>query len=263
MEVFETTQYDIFRTVTGNRKISRPHVEELCRSIDKKNLLPNRPLIVNERMEVIDGQHRLEAAKRLDLPIYYIVCALADYEDVAILNNCQDNWGYIDYLNMYARQGYPDYIKLEEFLKKHNMTTYVCLPIFTRKPRDTKIMGEIFKKGEFKFEVSEGELDLLFDRLNKLRDMHKKSFFGGGPQKLFSDGRTFFKAFVFFHKYHADEIDWTIFFQHLGIKMDQFITKATVAQYYDLLVAIYNWRRTANRLTEHTMRGHGLVANRP
>ena len=30
------------------------------------------PILVNEKMEVIDGQHRLQAQKELNLPTYYI-----------------------------------------------------------------------------------------------------------------------------------------------------------------------------------------------
>ena len=63
MDVIETTDYDIFKGIVGNRKVEKKHVEMLTGAIDRNNLLNVRPIIVNEEMMVIDGQHRLEAAK--------------------------------------------------------------------------------------------------------------------------------------------------------------------------------------------------------
>src|SRR5271157_6057712 len=119
MEILETTDYEIFKKVTGNREIDPAHVCRLATSIEKKNMLNVRPIIVNERMEIVDGQNRLEAAKLLGCTVYYLILKGADYEEVALLNSNQKNWAQSDYLKMYAKQGYPHYKRLLGFVHKH------------------------------------------------------------------------------------------------------------------------------------------------
>lgn len=66
----KTKNYSLFKKYAKNRDIDGRHVEKLIASIKTANLLDCEPILVNEKMEVIDGQHRLEAAKSLNLDIY-------------------------------------------------------------------------------------------------------------------------------------------------------------------------------------------------
>lgn len=67
----ETKDYNIFKKHPNNREIFHANLEKIKRSIQIKNLLEYRPIIVDKKMQVIDGQHRLEAARQLGVPIYY------------------------------------------------------------------------------------------------------------------------------------------------------------------------------------------------
>ena len=62
-QVRTTVRYDDFHILPGNREINQAHVLELIESFGKANLFDAHPVVVNEKMEVIDGQHRLEAAR--------------------------------------------------------------------------------------------------------------------------------------------------------------------------------------------------------
>jgi len=56
---FETTDYTKFKKTRGNRPVDPAHVEQLKKLISDKDLFD--PIRVNKDMEVIDGQHTLEA----------------------------------------------------------------------------------------------------------------------------------------------------------------------------------------------------------
>lgn len=71
-EMFRTTDYEGFKRVIGNRRVMEERVTKILASIDKIGYIPI-PLIVNEKMEVIDGQGRLEACKRRGLPVNFII----------------------------------------------------------------------------------------------------------------------------------------------------------------------------------------------
>src|SRR5437868_13330592 len=95
----QTTDYEKFVFRKDNRaKICKEHVDRLIKSIKITNLLQWRPIEVNSAMEVLDGQHRLLAAKALGVPIYYKVIDNATPESI-ILMNVHKNWGMGDYLN--------------------------------------------------------------------------------------------------------------------------------------------------------------------
>ncbi|MBQ2600753.1 ParB N-terminal domain-containing protein [bacterium] len=68
--VYRTTDYDKFKTLDGNRTVEKSRVNKILKSINDNGYI-HCPIIVNERMEIIDGQGRLEAVKQLGIPVEY------------------------------------------------------------------------------------------------------------------------------------------------------------------------------------------------
>ena len=66
--IFETTDYDIFKRLEGNRADIERRAKKVIKSIKAVGQI-KAPIIVNERFEIIDGQARAEAFRRLGLPI--------------------------------------------------------------------------------------------------------------------------------------------------------------------------------------------------
>lgn len=118
VNVLETKNYDKFKWLKGNRPISTSHVNYLKKKIEENgNLTPQFPLDVNENMEIIDGQHRLEALKILKEPVYYQIKPSLDINSVISLNTGQKNWSWKDFAQSYADRGdrnYQEFIKLSE-----------------------------------------------------------------------------------------------------------------------------------------------------
>lgn len=111
--IHKTQDYEIFNTLKGNRELNISHKEKLKKSFKKDYLIS--PIIVNEKYEIIDGQHRFNAARDLGYPIYYILINGYSLEEVKILNTNTKNWKREDYLNAYCDLGYKEYIKFKKF----------------------------------------------------------------------------------------------------------------------------------------------------
>ena len=60
--VYYTKDLSIFKIIDGNRIPNLSHIRRISGSIKQNGVLMN-PIIVNKSFEVIDGQHRLAAAK--------------------------------------------------------------------------------------------------------------------------------------------------------------------------------------------------------
>lgn len=113
--VYRTQDYDKFKMLEGNRHVDTAHVNELKRSIeDRGNLTQYFPVVVNDNLEVIDGQHRLAALKELDLPVYYEVKEGMIISDVIALNSGSKNWNWKDFMMSYADRNNANYINFKK-----------------------------------------------------------------------------------------------------------------------------------------------------
>lgn len=118
-QVYQTTEYGMFHHLTENREVDGKHVRKLVREITKKNLLHLKPMDVTTTGGVVDGQHRLEAARELGLPIFYRVTEELGEAEIASLNVAQKNWTGTDYLHYWTAKGKADYQTLSDFRKHH------------------------------------------------------------------------------------------------------------------------------------------------
>ena len=109
--VIEATEdYSIFKKIDGNRRENDSHVKKLKQSIalDPKTIFLS-PILVNEKYEIIDGQHRLKAISQLGLPVYYIRHKGLDLDTVQKLNSNAKQWQPIDYAKAYMQKGNKNY----------------------------------------------------------------------------------------------------------------------------------------------------------
>lgn len=131
--VYSTTHYDQFVYDPRNRPIDWDHVQELFDSICEKNLLADYPIVTESRgghLVVLDGQHRLEVAKILEVPIFCRVSETMKFEDVHRVNGAVQKWDNFDYLNRWLREGRPEYIRFKDFVEKRPHMGYTfCLTL--------------------------------------------------------------------------------------------------------------------------------------
>jgi len=147
----KTSNYDMFNLIKANRALTEEHVESLMASIGRINLLSENPILVNEKMEVVDGQHRLQACKRLNIPVYYQVKKLgSDTDDTLILlNHNQRSWKLSDFVHHFATKGYKEYKKIMEIVDSgYNMSNAIAVCYQYLGGASRQIRSGEFKCGE-------------------------------------------------------------------------------------------------------------------
>ena len=117
-KVYETTDYSIFKRLKGNRDIPEFRISKIVESIQTIGWIHN-PIIVNEKMEVIDGQGRLTALQRLDMPVEYIVAEGAGNKECIYMNMNMVNWKLPDFIKSYAEQGNVNYQRLLKLMETY------------------------------------------------------------------------------------------------------------------------------------------------
>src|SRR5690606_32281431 len=126
-KILQTTDYGQFKIKKGNREINRGTVNRLMKAISKKNMLSANPIIVNSKLEVIDGQHRLAAAQQLGVPINYVIFNPASLEEIQMLNVNMKPWSSLDFLQSYIAVGKKEYKDFKDFYEKYRYPLYVAL----------------------------------------------------------------------------------------------------------------------------------------
>ena len=114
--IFGETDYTKFKTIDGNRAVRDGRVAKIINSIKARGFIG--AIVVNEKMEVIDGQGRLAACKALGVPIDYIVEEGLSIDDCISMNISGSPWGLRDFIDSYADRGFTDYVILRRFLEK-------------------------------------------------------------------------------------------------------------------------------------------------
>lgn len=160
--IIQTTyDYAKFRILKGNRHINQIHLRRLKESINNNPLVTL--IIVNERMEIIDGQHRFYVCKELGLPIHFVLVYGYGVKEVQILNANMNNWNKQDYLDGFIKLGNKEYIDFKEFRDYFKDLNFgICVKLAnglsshrTKRVDGLKFTMKDFEQGKFKFKDKE------------------------------------------------------------------------------------------------------------
>lgn len=232
-----TRNYDMFVFRDDNRSsIDKYHLKRVIESIQKNNLLQFRPIVVNKNMEVLDGQHRLLAAKSLNLEIYYQIQESFDVKDIVSMNLTK-SWTNGDYLNFYVKNNYPEYIKLNDFTNKNNLPVRVALNLFFG--RNTAA-SKNFKEGGFIFDEMyvKGNLELCWRTI----DIIKKS----NGNNSYTTGCKFWSAMLtLFNHDDFNDDQWIRHLEKYAYKISPRVNKK---EYLKVICYVYNFKMT-NKIT--------------
>lgn len=175
--IYETYDYDTFRFEVVNRNIDENQVDKL-KKILKENGSFISPIVVAKDRTIIDGQHRYQALKEMEMPIRFILGEETGdlQQDIIKTNNMRKNWSFTDYLEAYAQmnENYRQALMIvEEFKDIASPSTLV------------KFIGangtgksEIFRKGALELMLGTNYLDTKVDELNELARYHHSINYG-------------------------------------------------------------------------------------
>lgn len=228
----KTKDYNIFKFRDDNRlNINQSHLNKICESIKHKNLLEYRPISVNKNMEVIDGQHRLLAAQKLYVEIYYEIGEDLDSFDI-ILMNINKSWSPVDFLNFYCKNNYIEYQKLDKFIKETKISLKVALSLIIGRGKNK---FHEFKKGEFKFELVDDKKDYFNICWDTIEFIIKKN--GNSP---YTKSSRFWEALISVVKHgNFNREKWM---ENLSKVVERFCPKISILDYKKLMIDTHNYR---------------------
>lgn len=240
--IHETKDYNMFKMVKGNRELNEAHIKVLMEEISKLNLLHIQPILVTKDMEVIDGQHRLEAAKRLGVPICYRVVE-GDAKDLMTALNIHKPWGLKNFMNVFAEKGLLPYKRILEVSEKFSITPAVISRIFPPKKCGEKdYISKYYRNGEYDYYITDEDIE----RLAKVKDCLSafKDFFSW-PKAAMNRHYILLAIFAFLKR---KDVTLDGFIRRIAMYPPNTDVPFTTLGMKKLLVNIYNWKNKSERI---------------
>ncbi len=217
--VFQTDEYARFKTITGNRQLNDAKIKRIISEIESGvDLLQYYPIQVVEkdnRLDIVDGQHRFYICRKLKKQVYYIVLKREiSLPDIAKVNSNVEKWKGADFINCYTQLDNENYRQLQVIMDKYPvpMTTAISL-LQSGVVNDGGGTKNDFERGSFVIK----KYDLTMQVLNYCSQFDYERKFN----------RQFIKAVL-------------KIIESNKVKMEDVIAK--VAEYPDDLVAQHEWK---------------------
>ena len=233
--IYESNNYDAFRLLKNNREINEAVVRKIIKSVQNVGYVLS-PILVNENMEIIDGQHRFEAFKRLGLTIVYCVQEGAGVKECQSLNIGQSNWRTMDFIKSYAGQGNENYVRLLHLLGENQRLGFDSVMLFVdsakgKRPSATGgRMAKPLTSGEFTLSLD--EYTVANARLESVKRLGLVEMF----KKSTLYARSFWGAISFVYMYAS--------------KYDDFDIRRFAQKLIDNRVLITDFNRIEDHLTQ-------------
>lgn len=226
-QVHTTKDYFLFKPIGGNRKKNPLHIKRLKKSMESNYLFT--VIIVNDKYEIIDGQHRFEVIKELELPLNYVICKGYGLNEVHVLNQNSKIWKSEDYLHGYCDLGMIDYMIYREFKNKYKFGHNESMAMLTNVTRGGGSAIQKFKDGEFKV----SNLSLAEKYANNITKI--SSIYDGYNRRSF--------VYAMLTLFKKENFVFSEFIKKLERQKTALTDCVSSDQYISLIEEIYNYHR--------------------
>ena len=190
-QIYSTTNYSMFGHIGGNRNLNTTNLTKIKQSLSKKHIKTNAVICILDPedlvtpLKIVDGQHRFEACKTLNIPVSYVIDDNLSMEsilnDITLLNTASKEWDVNDFMGSEATKGNQNYILYSSVYTSYsNSFDHESLFFILNNNEDRKgpnISYTSFKAGELKFDLS--DYNYLTNRLKDLSLFNQYSEMGG------------------------------------------------------------------------------------
>lgn len=227
-QVLKTNDYDMFKHMTGNRNINKLHLKRLTESMSEKYI--SVPIIVNGVNEIIDGQHRFEAAKQLGKEVYYIKVRDLNLDDVHRLNTNSKNWTAEEYMQGYCELGLEDYIVYRDFKRKYGFGHNETNAILSNRSRMSGSNNSEFNQGKFQIK----DYDLAVKNAEKI--LMVGEYYEGYKRRSF--------VYAMLELFENPDYNHVEFLSKLSFQSVKLQDCTDIKGYLILIEDIYNYKRS-------------------
>tara|TARA_R110000737_G_scaffold58708_1_gene84980 strand:+ start:490 stop:1278 length:789 start_codon:yes stop_codon:yes gene_type:complete len=238
--VYETRDYKAFSFITGNRNINNSHLEKLRKSM-MEMLIPI-PIVVNEKLQIIDGQHRYMICKEEGWTLTFIQIKGLALTHVQKINELMKVWTAEAFMHCYCDLAletedgeYDDYVEYREFKRKYGFGHNETQAILANQRMFSGNLSDRFRNGSFKI----NDLKKATHVAERITDVGK--YYQGYKRRGF--------VIAMLHCFATPEYDHDRFLSKLSYQTYKLSDQSNYKQYLQIAQDIYNYHaREGDRL---------------
>jgi len=155
LKIEETMDYDMFELHEVNRDVMNN--KELEDSMRKHGFISAYPIHVvkgsNGRLRIKAGHNRFVVAKRLNIPVKYVICD--DAATIHELEKATKPWAITDYLASWCRAGKVEYLEIRNYNTKTGIAVSLAASMFFGNQAGSGNHYDAFKSGSFRIKDRE------------------------------------------------------------------------------------------------------------
>jgi len=228
-KVYETINYDYFIKRKDNRPIEEKNVLAIIDGINKIGQV--QPISINSKGEIDDGQHRLEACRRLGIPVkYFINNVNLATGDLAELQSAQAKWNTYAYAHAFSDN--KDYSVYKKFSADYPEFSHslILIMLSNNKSEGNMHIYDSYKKGRIVIKS--------YLRAVKVAEIIKSfaPFFSGYKK------RSFVLAIIQIIDYKDFDIDRMM--RKMPKRCKSILNFSKTEDFIKVLQEIYNWCET-------------------
>lgn len=231
-QVLQTRNYEMFKFHRENRTIVQSHVNSLARSMLIHGWARGSIVIVDSNFNVLNGQHRVLAAQKSNVPVTYMVDSKASANEIGILHTNMKPWNIITHLERFVKLGYNHYIVLDRFMKNFpDFRPTECTMLVRNGLGSAE--RESFESGKFETK----DMKVAYNWGHDI--MLLKPYFEKGYNKS-----IFVRAMIKVLSTKSDVFHFDEFLHKVHMRPKSIFMCGTVDQYIQMIEDIYNYRRS-------------------
>lgn len=169
-----TKDYNLFKPFFYNRSLKKRNLEKIKTSMTVDgSLLDLHPIVVTHNYEILDGGHRFQCAKELDIPVHYIKMPEIPLDKLVktliALNYNMSKWGGYEFCEIYCKMEKPEYLKFKKFASDFNLECLLAIPASKLRSKRGKLNTR-FRDGSFVFEDEEKIREIITNSFEFLEE---------------------------------------------------------------------------------------------
>lgn len=229
--IFRTKSFDKFKYNHFNRVIKEAHVKWLMEQMEKYGFIKGKQITCNEKFEIIDGHHRFEAAKRLNIPFEVQMIKGGNEELLQKSNVGQLNWNKHDFTNYWAEKGNTNYIALRDFMVKYPQFHITQCLVFLMNEPNAHPRTKEFQEGLFEIK-SVAKAEEFANKVLRCMEIYPKA------------NQSKFVSALICCETRCKQFKFKEFFDKLQKFPDMLTPSITTKSYLEKIEALYNYHRT-------------------
>lgn len=159
--VYTTTNYEMFGYIKGNRSVNSTNLNNIISSFKQRQVLESAIIVIIDEnakdgkyLFIIDGQHRFQACKELNLPVPYIIMELKGDDALKIielLNTASKEWDVTCFMGSKAQLNNPNYVLYKSLYDVYPFEHEIFFYVLNKFPNRKRINHQNFKTGDLIF----------------------------------------------------------------------------------------------------------------